>query len=82
MARMARVVVAFYPHHVTQRGNRRRQIFLAMVITQPEKGVVALKQSLNRSDDYSARAPGLVGPLWTEFKGYDPFFRRAARGAG
>ena len=35
MARMTRVVVAFYPHHVTQRGNRRQQIFLAMVITQP-----------------------------------------------
>ena len=24
---MARVVVAFYPHHVTQRGNRRQQVF-------------------------------------------------------
>ena len=41
MARMARVIVAFYLHHVTL-----------------EKGVVALKQSLNRSDDYSARACG------------------------
>ena len=26
MARMARVVVPFYPHHVTQRGNRRQRI--------------------------------------------------------
>ena len=25
MARLARVVVPGYPHHVTQRGNRRRQ---------------------------------------------------------
>lgn len=27
MARMARVVVANYPHHATQRGNRRRKTF-------------------------------------------------------
>jgi len=27
MARMARVVVPNYPHHVTQRGNRRQKIF-------------------------------------------------------
>ena len=27
MARMARVVVAGYPHHITQRGNRRLQTF-------------------------------------------------------
>jgi putative transposase len=27
MARMARVVVPFYPHHVTQRGNRRQKTF-------------------------------------------------------
>lgn len=29
MARMARVVVPFYPHHVTQRGNRRQQTFFS-----------------------------------------------------
>jgi putative transposase len=29
MARMARVVVPFYPHHVTQRGNRRQRTFFA-----------------------------------------------------
>ena len=27
MARMARVVVPFFPHHVRQRGNRRQQTF-------------------------------------------------------
>ena len=27
MPRMARVVVPRYPHHVTQRGNRRQQTF-------------------------------------------------------
>ena len=27
MARMARVVVPGYPHHVTQRGNRRQRTF-------------------------------------------------------
>ena len=27
MARMARVVVPHYPHHITQRGNRRQQTF-------------------------------------------------------
>jgi putative transposase len=27
MARMARVVVSGYPHHVTQRGNRRQKTF-------------------------------------------------------
>lgn len=28
MPRMARVVVPDYPHHVTQRGNRRQRVFL------------------------------------------------------
>ena len=27
MARMARVVIPNYPHHVTQRGNRRQKTF-------------------------------------------------------
>ena len=27
MARIARVVVPYYPHHITQRGNRRQQVF-------------------------------------------------------
>ncbi|MFH1747350.1 MAG: transposase, partial [Planctomycetota bacterium] len=27
MARLARVVVAGYPHHITQRGNRRQKTF-------------------------------------------------------
>ena len=27
MARMVRVVIPYYPHHVTQRGNRRQKIF-------------------------------------------------------
>ena len=27
MARMARVVIPIYPHHVTQRGNRRQRTF-------------------------------------------------------
>ncbi len=27
MARMARVIVPKYPHHITQRGNRRQQTF-------------------------------------------------------
>lgn len=29
MARMARLVVPNYPHHVTQRGNRRQQVFFS-----------------------------------------------------
>ena len=29
MARVARVVVPHYPHHVTQRGNRRQQTFFS-----------------------------------------------------
>ncbi|WP_372740254.1 hypothetical protein [Neptunomonas sp.] len=27
MARMARVVIPNYPHHITQRGNRRQETF-------------------------------------------------------
>ncbi len=27
MARMARLVVPGYPHHITQRGNRRQDLF-------------------------------------------------------
>ncbi len=30
MARIARVVVPFYPHHVTQRGNRQQQTFFSV----------------------------------------------------
>lgn len=29
MARIARVVVPDYPHHITQRGNRRQQTFFS-----------------------------------------------------
>ncbi|MGA9750480.1 MAG: transposase, partial [Acidobacteriota bacterium] len=29
MARIARVVAQGYPHHVTQRGNRRQQVFFS-----------------------------------------------------
>jgi len=29
MARIARVVAPGYPHHITQRGNRRQQTFFA-----------------------------------------------------
>ena len=29
MARMARIVIPHYPHHVTQRGNRRQQTFFS-----------------------------------------------------
>jgi len=29
MARMARVVIPFIPHHVTQRGNRRQRTFFS-----------------------------------------------------
>ncbi len=29
MARMARVVVPHFPHHVTQRGNRRQRTFFS-----------------------------------------------------
>ena len=28
MARLARIVLPGYPHHVTQRGNRRQDVFL------------------------------------------------------
>jgi len=27
MARLARIIAAGYPHHITERGNRRQQIF-------------------------------------------------------
>ena len=27
MARLARIVVPIYPHHITQRGNRRQETF-------------------------------------------------------
>ena len=29
VARLARVVVPFYPHHITQRGNRRQRVFFS-----------------------------------------------------
>ena len=30
MARIARLVVPNFPHHVTQRGNRRAQVYLCL----------------------------------------------------
>jgi REP element-mobilizing transposase RayT len=33
MARMARVVIPNYPHHITQRGNRRQKTFFCEVTT-------------------------------------------------
>ena len=32
MARMARVVIQNYPHHVTQRGNRRQKTFFCEIV--------------------------------------------------
>jgi len=34
MARIARVVATGFPHHITQRGNRRQQTFFVMTTTQ------------------------------------------------
>ena len=36
MARMARLVVAGYPHHITQRGNRRHKTFFCSEDYQQE----------------------------------------------
>jgi len=35
MVRLARVVAPGYPHHITQRGNRRQQTFFQMKIIKP-----------------------------------------------
>jgi putative transposase len=41
MARLARVVAAGYPHHVTQRGNRRQQTFFSDADYRLYKGLLA-----------------------------------------
>ena len=35
MARLARIVIPSVPHHVTQRGNRRQQVFFAISCKYP-----------------------------------------------
>jgi putative transposase len=34
MARLARVILPGYPHHITQRGNRRQKVWLGTCIKQ------------------------------------------------
>jgi putative transposase len=41
MARLARVVVPGYPHHLTQRGNRRQQTFFGDEDYQAYLGLMA-----------------------------------------
>ena len=41
MARMARVVIPNIPHHVTQRGNRRQQVFFSEADYQCYKNLLA-----------------------------------------
>ncbi len=41
MARMARVVIPGYPHHITQRGNRRQETFFNKNDYQVDIGLMA-----------------------------------------
>jgi putative transposase len=64
MARMARVVVPGYPHHVTQRGNRRQKTFFcdddyrtwssayAHLAAQDDR-LVRVKPMLDRMNDWA-----------------------------
>ena len=36
MPRIARIVIPHYPHHITQRGNRRQRVFLMMRVFSGE----------------------------------------------
>lgn len=62
MARLPRLVVPGYPHHVTQRGNRRMKTFFSSADyrayldligeVKQEIGVVRVKPLLDRVDDW------------------------------
>jgi|GEM_PF-2530955 REP element-mobilizing transposase RayT len=41
MARIARVIVPGYPHHITQRGNRRQKTFFCKKDYELYKGLMA-----------------------------------------
>ena len=63
MTRMARVVIPFYPHHVTQRGNRRQRTFfgdadyttyIALVSEFCRKAGARVWAMLSRVDNWEA----------------------------
>lgn len=50
MPRIARLVVPHYPHHVTQRGNRRQQSFFSPCDYQAYLDLLAAQLALNKVD--------------------------------
>jgi len=48
MARLVRVVVPGYPHHITQRGNRRQQVFFKLSESFSEKAERLLELELKK----------------------------------
>ena len=64
MARMARVVVPHFPHHITQRGNRKQRTFFsegdyrAYVRFLVEEKASAGGRYLGLLPDAESRAPG------------------------
>jgi putative transposase len=57
MARIARIVVPGYPHHITQRGNRRQRTFFnesdySAYINDLEAVVRILTTEINRVNKY------------------------------
>ena len=70
MARMARLVVPGYPHHVTQRGNRRQPVFFGDGDYQLYIDLLA--ESAKETDvaiwAYCLMPKGIPG---TEFRGHE-----------
>jgi hypothetical protein len=66
MARLARVVAAGIPHHVTQRGNWRQQVFLSEADYQSYAGLLA--ESCRKASAYQPKL------LWCELSVVSPEF--------
>ncbi len=56
MGRITRAVVPGYPHHITQRGNRRQQTF---VYDEDYTAYIQLMSEWNRSRNRCPESPGI-----------------------
>lgn len=75
MARMARVVVPNYPHHVTQRGNRRQKTFFCEDDYQYYVDLVSEYSRLKGEDDALVR----VRPMLDRVDGWSAYLSDAVK---
>lgn len=77
MARLTRVVVLGYPHHVTQRGNRRQQTFFedadyqTYIELNPVRAKIRFRGSSSRRSRSSNLTTIAIAAMFIGVKGFE-----------